>query len=174
MTATVLCLPLHPSRFRLGENKLWRTIGTNGFCTKPHDGCILVPCISSLSLFFSPSLPILFFLSPLSPALYVSVWKLERSWALSHPTTLSLYGYIICLPFLAMTLYSHWQDIKQTPFSCPLSFSSPRCLSPCCLQWFSRLLHYPPEHSANHDCKANAWDFLKLTVSVLCHSPICG
>lgn len=77
-------------------------------------------------------------LSPLSPAVYVSVWKQGRTWALSHPTTLSLYGCIICLAFLALTLYSHWHCIGQGSFSKPfflflsslLSFSLLRLLSP--------------------------------------------
>lgn len=166
-----MCPPQHPSQCKLWENKLWSTIGTNGFCTKPHDGCILGSLHLILSLFsLTPSLSLLFLLSPLSPALYVSVRKLERTWALSHPPIPSLDGYIICLLFLAMTLYSPWQDIKQTTFFPSPSFLflsalSPSLLFPRCLQWFP-FLHYPPEHSVNHDCRGNAWDFQKQTASV--------
>lgn len=120
--------------------------------------------------FFPHSLTLFTLLSPLSPALYVSVRKLERTWALSHPPIPSLDGYIICLLFLAMTLYSPWQDIKQTTFFPSPSFLflsalSPSLLFPRCLQWFP-FLHYPPEHSVNHDCRGNAWDFQKQTASV--------
>lgn len=137
-----------------------------------------VPCISSLPF----SLPRLLFLlslpSPLSPALYVSVWKQGRTWALSCPTTLSLYGCIICLPFLALTLYSHWHHIRQGPFSTPF-FLLPSLLYslfpfPCCCLHWHYLLLYPPEHSIHWGCKANAWDSLKQTASILCRSPICG
>lgn len=78
MAAVALSFPI--THCRLWENKLWRTIGTNGFCTKPHDGCSLgslhlIPSFFCLILSYSLSSPLLCFYQ-----LCICVW-------LSDPTT---------------------------------------------------------------------------------------
>lgn len=117
-----------------------------------------------LSRFFRPPPHLLCF-----HQLCISVWKREALWS-NH---LMSYGCVICLPFLALTLYSHWHHIGQGSFSIPLFcfhlVPPPRCG----LHWHSLLL-YPQELSVHCHCKANAWDSLKQTASILCRSPICG
>lgn len=90
----------------------------------------------------SLSLCILSFLHYLQ--LYVSVWKQGRTWAFSHPTTLSLYGCIICLPFLALTLYSHWHCIGQGSFSKPFFLFLSSLLSLSLFLLLSALAHTSP------------------------------
>lgn len=136
------------------------------------------PRISSLPFFsfslilFSPSL--LHYLK-----LYMSLFG--NRGGLEHSLTQLPYH---CMAASSVFPSWHWHYIHTDiilgigfPFL-SLSFAFSRLSSLfsfpcCCLHWHSLLL-YPPELSIRHDCKANAWDFLKQTASVLCCSPICG
>lgn len=131
------------------------------------------PCVSSLPFSHSHSLSSL--PSPLSPALYVSVWKQGR-------TLLPNYLIIVWLYHLSsllgtdtiFTLTSYWARFFFLSLSFAVSQRYSLFAFPCCCLHWHTLLHYPPELSIHHDCKANAWDFLKQTASILCRSPICG
>lgn len=132
------------------------------------------PCISSLP--FSPPHS----LSPLSPALYVSVWEQGRG------TLSPNYLIVVRLYHLSsllgsdtiFTLTSYWARFFFHSFCFffpPLpSQLYPLFPFPCCSLHWHTPLPYPPELSIHRDCKANAWDFLKQTASILCCSPICG
>lgn len=125
------------------------------------------PCISSL-----PFPPLILSHSPLfSPALYLC---LESGGSLVQPpdvVQLRHLSYLLGTDTI-FTLTSYWARFFFHSSSIPLFYFHlvpPRCG----LHWHSLLL-YPQEHSVHCHCKANAWDSLKQTASILCRSPICG
>lgn len=128
------------------------------------------PCISSLPVFPHPLS--LSFLPPalFSPALYLC---LETGCSLTQPPD-------HCMA--ASSVFPSWHkhyihtDIILGKVLFPFlyfAFTQSSPLPCCCLHWHS-LLPFPQELSVHCHCKANAWDSLKQTASILCRSPICG
>lgn len=124
------------------------------------------PFLFPLILAHSPFSPLLCF-----HQLYISVWK----WDALSPNHLI----IVWLHHLSsllgtntiFTLTSYWARFFFHSFILPSL--SPPPLPCCCLHWHS-LLPFPQELSVHCHCKANAWDSLKQTASIVCRSPICG
>lgn len=89
----------------------------------------------------------------------MAVSSVFPSWHWHYIHTDIILGKVLFLPLsLSLPLPSH------------PSFPSPAVVS----TGTPPLLLYPPELSVHCHCKANAWDFLKQTASILYRSPICG